>query len=816
MKKRYLKIFLLIAVTVICLASFCSCFLVDKFDDLVVNSGVHDFLNQKKNVNKEFTVVFRTCEGVVLDSEEEEVKTVKSGSDVEFKVTISENYIYLGNTVGAEYDAKKGLIILKEVQAPTTIDLILISKTELFCVDIYKNHDSGLVVFEKGGAWSVEAGEITLKAMSPDGYVFRGWSSGNFLVNGGELLSNEEVYTFTQTEDERITRVFANFESENEYQISYDPNGGAINNSGDRYTVVKEYSDNFMLQQTLHEGNDVAKFTRDGFQLVGYSTEPTTSYADYESANSIPGFSNLGGVCEVPREDGALTLYAVWAQNTPDAAFVTEVVTYTDIWFSNDLNNNGVIEVKENAFEAYQSGVRGVVIKDYNPKYDTGNKSTVVIPEYLNGYPVIGIADGAFDNIATMKKVVIPKTVFKVESGAFSEASSLDEVVFFDSLQYVYNNSFSSAVSTIVMNSQKLPAYGGTAEGSFCIKYERVRFFRDTKKIVVVSGSSSLNGLNSKLLKENFNNEYEVINYGTNAGTQALFYLDVISNYVTDGDLIIHAPEWSSGGMMGDNNLQWKMFRGNNQCYDIFREVDMSEYTNFWGAYYQSSIEMLNRYGPMIEKYNAYNADRENNSKKSAYESAKKYMNDAGMTCIQISGKYQNETTGMNKYGDRLGDRNINRENWNDAMMFTNQMNSSRAANLNRVNSRIVAEGGIMLFSFGTADAVSVAKKDSAWKSKADAFTQSCEDLLDYPVISNVGTYIMGENDSSNPSSLHEMYDSAWHCTYYGANIRTVELTYDINKYLEKKTDSWESYSVRETHRNRSAYKTYNYADWND
>ena len=789
MKTRHLKIFLLIAVAVICMTSFCSCF---DFDDMVVDLGIHEFFNQKKKVNNEFTVIFRTCEGVSLDPDEDEVKSVKSGSDAEFEVTISENYIYLGNTVGAEYDAKNGRVVLEDVQAPTTIDLILIAKSELYCVEVNKNHDSGIVLFEKGGAWSVDPGEITLKAVSPNGYVFRGWSSGNYLVNNGVLLSKDEVYTFTQTQDIKMTRIYANFESENEYRISYDPNGGAINNAGDRYTIVKEYSDNFMLQQTLHEGNDVAKFTRDGFQLVGYSTEPTTTYADYTSANAITGFSNLGGVCEVPKDEGALTLYAVWAQNTNDEAFVTEIATYTDIWATRKNKNEN-----STTNDISQTNVTGVVIKGYRPNYNTGSLDTIVIPEYIDGKPVIGIASRAFDNIISIKKVVIPKTVLKIESGAFSNASGLDEVVFFDSLQYVYNDSFSSRVSTIVLNSQKLPAYGGSAEGSFCIKYERVRYFRDSKKIVVVSGSSSLNGLNSKMLKENFNDEYEIINYGTNAGTQALFYLDVISNYVTDGDIIVHAPEWTSGGQMGDSEIQWKLFRGNNQCYDIFREVDMSEYTNFWSSYLQTNIGKL-----------LYDLDN---------QTYKKFKDNCDFAMFKV-GKptYQDENIGMNKYGDLLGDRNSNRDNWSDSMMFNNQMNSSRAANLNRVNSRIVAEGGIMLFSFGTADAVSVARKDAAWKSKADDFTQICEDLLDYPVISNIGTYIMGENDSSVSQSKQEMYNSAWHCTYYGANVRTVELTYDIKQYFEKNTDSWESYSVRETHRNRSAYKTYNYADWND
>ena len=135
--------------------------------------------------------------------------------------------------------------------------------------------------------------------------------------------------------------------------------------------------------------------------------------------------------------------------------------------------------------------------------------------------------------------------------------------------------------------------------------------------------------------------------------------------------------------------------------------------------------------------------------------------------------------------------------------------------NLNTVNAMIVAKGGTLLFSFGTADAQKVATNNSDWKTKTDAFTQHCASVLNFPVISNVGTYIMGENDNSVDAAYQEIYNSEWHCTFYGANVRTVELTYDIKQYLIKKTDSWEIYDTRESHRNRSAYKTYDANEWN-
>ena len=100
MKNRLLKIFLLISIAIICATSLCACF---DIDDTIVDLGLY---KDKKQVNNKYTVIFRECAGVSLAEEQEEILSIKSGSDAEFKIVISENYIYLGNTVGAEYDSK--------------------------------------------------------------------------------------------------------------------------------------------------------------------------------------------------------------------------------------------------------------------------------------------------------------------------------------------------------------------------------------------------------------------------------------------------------------------------------------------------------------------------------------------------------------------------------------------------------------------------------------------------------------------------------------------------------------------------------------
>ena len=75
--------------------------------------------------------MIRECEGMSIVSEEAFVK-VPSGSNVTFKVQISEDYYYLGNTAGASYNAKTGNVKLSRVFFPTTIDLIIVPKSEMY------------------------------------------------------------------------------------------------------------------------------------------------------------------------------------------------------------------------------------------------------------------------------------------------------------------------------------------------------------------------------------------------------------------------------------------------------------------------------------------------------------------------------------------------------------------------------------------------------------------------------------------------------------------------------------------------------------
>lgn len=72
--------------------------------------------------------------------------------------------------------------------------------------------------------------------------------------------------------------------------------------------------------------------------------------------------------------------------------------------------------------------------KDKTQIYVTGFNAavpadgTVEIPESIDGYPVVGIAEHTFDNLQTLKKVIIPESVKYIDEDAFYNCSAIIDV----------------------------------------------------------------------------------------------------------------------------------------------------------------------------------------------------------------------------------------------------------------------------------------------------------------------------------------------------------------------------------------------------
>lgn len=646
-----------------------------------------------KEHSDKLRVEVKTTEGIKVHGDAS--IEVSPGEMAEFKVSVKKGYVYIGNSANARYTEDTGALVLFNVKYPTSVEIFTICPDEMLSLECSAPLSALVSDDSVYGGYYNDGDTAVVTARSEEGYTFIGWSVGAYLSEGGVLVSAETEYSFKMTES---VRLYANYEVSGQKLIIYHANGGTVAKSGGELIAVSVAAESqYTCRNTLHSDGT---FVRDGYIAVGYSTEPV-EFEAYDTVNAIPGFSNMGGVCVFPEGSVKLELWVVWAKVSPKS----------ELRF-------------EEKGDSY-------ALKRYD-----GSGSVAVIPQTHNGKPVTAVLSGAFSSTA-LKTVVLPDTIETISEKAFSLCTTLKQIVFFDGVKDVSNDSFDRCgrLSTIVLNSQRLPYYSESAEGAFCLKYERVKT-APGKMLVVVSGSSTLNGMQSETFQKAYP-DHTIVNYGTNAGTPSYFYLKVIANYVGEGDIIIHAGEYT-GTTLGSNRIEWKLFRGNEQCYDIFREVDMTEFTNFWNAF-------------------------------------KEFQNDRG----DKGAAYQRVVSVMNKYGDLVTNRSKNNgfkaSGGYNFYSPGSYLSADNAARLNSVSDLIVSKGGVMLGSFATLDLEAVAA-GSRSASAYDYCTKYFSEKLKYPIISNVGDYVFEHK---------YFYDSIWHCTLEGAMMRTERLLSDLRRYLE-------------------------------
>ena len=291
---------------------------------------------------------------------------------------------------------------------------------------------------------------------------------------------------------------------------------------------------------------DDGSFTRDGYVLLGYSFDK-----DGKGELIRPGHKY-----SLPSDANEFTLYCVWAKETSSSSFKT--ATKTD---------------------------GTVYITGY-----TGSDKVVYIPRKIGGKTVTGIASGAFSKNKTITEVHITPSVTKVEANAFANCSNLKKVTLYDNLKSISDDSFKgSPVKTVRMCAAKTPRYMLSTE-TFGIKYERLIKTKGEKRIIVLAGSSVLFGIDSAYMETQFKDDYTVINFGTNANMNIIFFLDAITPHLTKNDIVVFTPEQYGPFAYhtnGNPEFTSATFQGIATCYNLLENIDVSLYTGFFSSVMQ-------------------------------------------------------------------------------------------------------------------------------------------------------------------------------------------------------------------------------------
>ena len=286
------------------------------------------------------------------------------------------------------------------------------------------------------------------------------------------------------------------------------------------------------------------KLTYSGHTLIGWNTE-----ADM-SGTTV----GLGSRVTIPEETGALDLYAQW-------------IPWTDAEDFSYINHGSHMEIT-----AY-----------------LGDADVVAVPGQINGLSVTVIGTGAFTGCSA-REVILPNTVQTVERGAFQNCS-LESILFFDNLMEIYDDSFVNCpnFSTVRINATHLPCYADRSRHShYADKIDMLILSMDAGKprMVFMAGSSMWFSLDGGQVDDYFGNAYIPVNVALNGFYSGTAQFEVLTNYLQEGDVLIHAPEaCSEYQLMTTDAMTENMFTCFELNYDLFAGVDIRNLSGVFSAY---------------------------------------------------------------------------------------------------------------------------------------------------------------------------------------------------------------------------------------
>ncbi|MCL2089144.1 MAG: leucine-rich repeat protein [Oscillospiraceae bacterium] len=89
----------------------------------------------------------------------------------------------------------------------------------------------------------------------------------------------------------------------------------------------------------------------------------------------------------------------------------------------------------------------GIIIRGYK-----GENTEIVIPEKIDGLPVVTLNDRAFAENTDLVKITIPKTVEEIGSFAFTGCSALEDVVLSEGLLVIKSSAFVGCSALVNIN----------------------------------------------------------------------------------------------------------------------------------------------------------------------------------------------------------------------------------------------------------------------------------------------------------------------------------------------------------------------------
>jgi hypothetical protein len=276
-------------------------------------------------------------------------------------------------------------------------------------------------------------------------------------------------------------------------------------------------------------------FKKDGYILTAWNTKEDGSG------------QRVGLGSRVSTEDKDLKLYAMWEKCENEEAFTTE------------MRDDGL----------YITGYAGSAEK-------------LVIPDKIGEKDVKGIASFAISNCRA-RELIIGPNIAVIEDNAFFDGD-FEIVTIFDNIEFVSDKTFNSCkkLKTLYINAAKKPAGAAVKkESCYADKVDLLIENADKKKLVFYGGCSVWYNLDMNRVFAEFGSKYFPVDMGLNGTVNSYVQLEILTNFLEDGDVLFNTPELASSYQMlekidmGKNDL--KLWAGLEYNYDLFSLVDISK-----------------------------------------------------------------------------------------------------------------------------------------------------------------------------------------------------------------------------------------------
>lgn len=690
---------------------------------------------------------------------------INEGESASFDIVLDSTYVFSSVSHGEYSDGK---LTVSGLTRDTSVKLY----AENLGYDTTENYDffffgSDMDTSSVSHGESVKGGtEIRLTA-GENFKIFLGWSQGERTADKVKMISTERDFTFrvspSVANEAKVIRIYSNYADAGSYY--YDPNGGVINlstpntaksayhntqkqSSRLKVNMSGDYMELFGTVPLFYDDNT---FTKEGYVLCEYNTKPDGSGVGY----------SLGSRYLIDVSSGELpVLYCIWKKAEREFEYVDFSYPLPD-----GINKNRAPDWKS----------EGVMITSY-----LGDADSVAIPEKIDGKYVTGIAKGAFKD-KKMTELVLSKYIQRIEDGAFVGCDKLATVYFPDDIYDLSDAIFDAKTYTsfkkLYVNAVTAPRYANTDSGAMSVKLSRLLSTQSKKRIIVIAGSSTYQGLSSAYMEALLSDEYAVINFGTTRTTTGSIYLEAMGELAKEGDVILYAPE-NSTYMMGETELYWKTLRDLESMYNFYRHIDISNYSRVFTAFaefnqgyryktniarYEDGYACITRKGRTINEYGEYQkADRTGLSD----EYIDAYF-------ITLNNRYKSKYEGQ---WDNVEDQ-LKNNDYNDPENKTwESIDSERlSSEMNRVIAKAKSSGARVYFSFCPVDRDKLVEGASSPEWLA-AYDKLIKDTYCFDgVIGSSADYIFN----------HEyFYDNAFHLNDVGRSIRTYQLYKDLSSAL--------------------------------